>query len=38
MYSKFIFIRQNFINANIREFDQSRTQNSHEISSYIGFT
>ena len=34
---KFIIIRENFIFANIREFDHSRIQNSRDMYSYIEF-
>ena len=38
MYCKFTIIRKNFIFANIREFDRSRIQHSHEKFLYIKFT
>ena len=37
-YCKFTIIRDNFIFVNIREFDRSRIQHSHEMFSHIEFT
>ena len=36
-YFKFSIIRENIIFANIREFDPSRIQHSHEMFAFIEF-
>ena len=37
-YCKFTFIPENFILANIREYDHSQVQHSCEVFAYIEFT